>query len=84
MKLSEATAKQLRSTNPTQENYRDAVDYLYSIGWKFRPDATRTDKPAYSWGWWTKEGHPQKAIPRGDGGNFHLKAWDTLKAYVVQ
>lgn len=83
-KLSEATAKELRSMYPTQENYREAVDYLYEIGWKFRPDSTRTDKIPYSWGWWIKEGHPTKSIPRGDGGNFHLKAWDTIKVYIAK
>jgi hypothetical protein len=82
-KINEATARQLRSMYPTQEDYRAAVDYLYSEGWQFKWDTTRTDKPAYSWGWWTKEGHPSKSLPRGDGGNFHLKAWDTLKAYVA-
>ncbi len=83
MRIQEATARQLRAAAPSQDDYMDAVDYLYSVGWKFRPDATRTDKPAYSWGWWVKEGHPTKSLPRGNGGDFHLKAWDTLKTYVA-
>lgn len=84
MQISELTARQARVINPTKDNLIDTVDHLFSIGWKFQPDNSRTDKPPYSWGWWINPDHPAKCRPCGDPGDFHLKAWDTLRAYVAQ
>ncbi len=85
MPIADQTAKQLRATNPQADDYHAAVEYLFGLGWQFKTDLSRKDKPVYSWGWWV---HPEntrgKNRPCGDPGDFHFKAWDAVKAYVAQ
>jgi len=85
MPISEMTARELRTINPTADHLHATVAHLFSIGWKFQPDNSNLTRPPYSWGWWY---HPEntrgKNRPCGDPGDFHFKAWDALKAYVAQ
>lgn len=82
MNFEQMTARDLRYTIPTQETLVEAFEYLLSLGWQPVP-ANRPDKPPYTFGWWVHPDHPTKCRPVGDSKQFHLAAWDTLKAYVL-
>lgn len=81
--LSEMTARELRAINPAEQDYIEAVEILVAMGWKFKSGCGRPGVP-WNEGWWINAEHPTKNRPVGDSKNFHIAAWDTLKAYVVE
>lgn len=81
MNLTELTGKELRAINPREAQLCEAVEILVAQGWKFQ-QSSRPAAKAFE-GWWTLETHSTKCRPVGDSKNFHLGAWDTLKAYVA-
>lgn len=81
MTIAEMTAQEMRSIdNPTIDQLCEAVDILIQSGWHFKTSS----RGEWNEGWWINDRHSTKCRPVGDSRNFHLAAWDTLKAYVAQ
>ena len=80
--VQEMTGPEMRNTNPTLDQLCEAVEILVVSGWTFKVSS----RPVAAWneGWWINQAHPTKCRPVGDSRNFHLAAWDAVKAYIKE
>lgn len=86
MQISEMPAREARMIeSPTLNLLVEVVDHIIGLGWKWQVSSVCPPnvENSYTWGWWYNPDEERKPLPTGDAGNFHLKAWDTFKAYVA-